>query len=193
MKLESRRFCEELHESVSAWSKGRFWWWRAPLLAWFAYMGVRHLADAEYTSLFGGINLGVHEMGHIVFGWAPMFIAVAAGTLFQLVAPIVSGYLFLRQPDYFALPVCGAWLSTNLYYVAAYMADARALKLPLVTIGPEGGEVEHDWNYMLSALGLLDWDTRLAVLVRFLAFLWMWGSIAAGVWVLAVMAKVNRR
>ena len=156
-------------------------------------MGVRHLANAGYTSLFGGINLGIHEMGHIVLGWAPEFIAVAAGTLFQLAAPVISGFLFLGQPDYFALPVCGVWLSTNLYHVATYMADARALTLPLVTVGAEGGEVEHDWNYMLSALGLLGWDIRLAALVRVLAFLSMWGSIAAGVWVLAVIVKTNRK
>lgn len=192
MDSRIREFFAALEESVAAWCRGRIWIWRAPLLLWFAYMGVRHLADGQYTSLFGGINLGIHELGHVVFAWGPQFVAVAGGTFLQLAAPVAAALLFLRQPDWFALPVCGAWLSTNLYGVATYMADARALELPLVTIGPEGGEVEHDWNYMLSAMGILDWDTTLAGLVRLTAFLFMWGSVAAGAWVLWVMARENR-
>jgi hypothetical protein len=185
--MDVRGWLESLGEDLHDWVRGRIWWARAPLLAYFAYVGIRHLGDPLYNSLFGGINLGIHEAGHLALMWAPQFITAFGGTLFQCAAPIVAAFLFLRQPDYFAIPICGAWLSTNLYGVATYMADARALELPLVSVG--GGEVDHDWNYMLDALGIITWDTRLAFLVRALAFLSMWGSLAAGAWVLYLMAR----
>ena len=185
--MEWRDRSVDLRNEVEDWVEGRWWWARAPLLLYFAYVGVRHLGDPLYTSLFGGINLGIHEAGHLAMGWAPHFFMILGGTLFQCAAPVIAAFLFLRQPDYFAIPVCGAWLSTNLYSVATYMADARALELPLVTVG--GGDADHDWNYMLDALGLLSWDTSLAALVRVLAFLLMWGSLCAGAWILWLMAR----
>jgi hypothetical protein len=187
-----RELLEALSEAVREWCRGRHWIWRAPILLYLAYAGVRHLGSSEYTSLFGGINLGIHELGHVLTSWAGQWISVLGGTLFQCLAPIVSALLFLRQPDFFAVPVCGWWLGDNLYGVATYMADARALELPLVTVGPEGGEVEHDWNYLLDSVGLLQHDTQLAALVRVAAFLLTWSSIAAGAWMCWRMARGRR-
>ncbi len=191
-RLDVRRLAGALRDEAVAWCEGRSWVWRAPILAYLAYVGVRHLANPLYTSLFGGINLGIHELGHVVLSFAGQWIMVLGGTLFQLAAPLVAAFLFLRQPDYFAVPVCGAWFSTNLYSVATYMADARALELPLVTVGPEGGDVEHDWNYLLHSVGLLHYDTTLAGFVRLLAFLFMWSSLAAGAWMCWRMARPRR-
>lgn len=186
-----REHIESLRDEVVSWAEGRLWWARVPLLLYFVYVGIRHFGDAEYTSLFGGINLGIHEAGHLALLWAPQFVAAFGGTLFQCAAPVVAAVLFLRQPDFFAVPICGAWLSTNLYSVATYMADAREMSLPLVSVG--GGDADHDWNSMLGALGLLGWDKGLAALVRVLAFATMWGSIAAGAWILFLMAKAEKR
>ncbi len=185
-----RRFGSALRGEVREWSSDRVWWWRAPVLAWCLYIAVRHLADPLYTSLFGGINLGIHEAGHLVLSFMPKFIMAAGGTLFQCAAPVVAAWLFLRQPDYFAVPFCGAWLSDNLYGVAAYIGDARAMELPLVSVG--GGEADHDWNYMLGTLGLLNFDTALAALVRVIAFVLMAASLAGMAWVLWTMARARK-
>lgn len=183
-----RERLEEAQEAIETWCEGRSAALRAPLLIWLAYVGVRHLADTDYSSLFGGLDLGIHEGGHLLFSWLGWdFLTVAGGTLLQLAVPVLSAVMFIRQPDYFACAFCGGWLSMNLYSVATYMADARELDLPLVNVG--GGEADHDWSYMLSALGLLDWDTRLAALVRVAAFVWMWGSLVAGAWMLWRMAR----
>jgi hypothetical protein len=174
-----------LTEEIRDWSQGRLWAVRVPLLLWFAYIGVQHFADPWYNSLFGGINLGIHELGHLLFQPFGQFLAVAGGTITQLAAPVIAGFLFARQPDWFAVTVSGAWLATNLYHVAAYVADARALELPLLSLG--GGDAIHDWHYLLSHLGILDWDTGLATLLRGLAFLLLWASIAAGAWICWLM------
>jgi hypothetical protein len=184
----------DMRDEVEAWCAGRSWVWRAPILVWLAWIGLRHLADPLHDSLFGALNLGVHEAGHLLFSWLPgRFLTVAGGTALQLAAPVMAAVMFLRQPDYFAVPVCGAWLAMNLYNVAAYMADARAQVLPLVTVG-DGGCVDcHDWAYLLGTMGLLRLDTALASLTRVLAFLVMWSSLAVGAWMLTKMAALDSR
>jgi hypothetical protein len=177
---------ENAAEAIREWCRGKSPLVRAPLVLWLAYIGVRHLGNTDYTSIFGGLDLGIHEAGHIVFSWLPgQFPMVAGGTILQLAAPVAAAVLLARQPDYFGAGFCGGWLAMNLYNVATYMADARELDLPLVNVG--GGEAGHDWNMMLGTLGLLSWDARLAGLVRLLAFAAMWGSIALCSWMLWLM------
>lgn len=178
-------------ERVEAWAPGRQWIPRAVLLLYFAYVGVRHLRDPLYSSIFGGINLGIHEAGHLVLGFLGEWLMVAGGTILQCAAPILATWLLLRQGDWFGLPVGGFWEATNLYNVATYMADARAQELPLVTIG--GGEpaVAHDWAYLLESVGLLEHDERLAGLVRVAAFLLLWGSVFLGAWMCSLIARAK--
>ena len=185
-------FWQSLRGQIENWCQGRIWYGRALLLLWLAWIGIEHLRDPLYTSLFGGLNLGIHEAGHLVFRFDGEFLAVAGGTILQLAAPLGAAVMFLRQPDFFALSVCGAWLATNFYNVATYLADARAMELPLVSIGGSS-DVIHDWHYMLSHLHLLAWDTRFASFTRLIAFLAMWGSIAFGVWMLWKMARSRKR
>lgn len=47
------------------------------------------------------------------------------------------------------------WLGQNFINISVYAADARAQQLPLLG----GNKVYHDWHYLLSALGILDFDT----------------------------------
>jgi hypothetical protein len=176
-----------LRRQIEIWCRGRMWYLRAILLLFFVYIGCRHLANPSYTSIFGGLNLVIHELGHIIFRFTGEFIMIAGGTILQLIVPLASAVMFIFQPDYFAVTVCGVWFATNLYGVAYYVADARAQMLQLVTVG--GGETIHDWHYLLSHLHILSWDTGIAAFVRFLAFLAMWGSIVMGFWMVYIMAR----
>ena len=69
----------------------------------------------------------------------------------------------------------------NWLYTATYMADARAMALPLVTTG-DPDLVEHDWNTIFSGLGLLNYDTRIAAVVRIFGWTGMVGCV---VWLAA--------
>jgi hypothetical protein len=178
---------EDARDEVALWCQGRFWPGRAALLLWLAYVAVQHLRDDDYQSIFGALDLGIHEGGHLLFSFLGDFLTTAGGTLTQLAVPIIAGVMFVRQRDYFAVAVAGCWLAMNLYGVATYMADAREMDLPLVTVG--GGEAGHDWNTMLDTLGLLAWDTKLAGLTRLGAFVTMWSALAAGAWMLVRMAR----
>ena len=100
--------------------------------------------------------------------------------------------MFSRQPDWFALPICGAWLATNLYNVATYLGDARAMELPLVTVG-DAEAVIHDWNYLLGAMGCCGSTRSWPAGCGSLAFVLLWGSLAVAVWMLVRMARADSR
>jgi len=99
--------------------------------------------------------------------------------------------MFYRQKDFFAFTVSFCWMGTNLFSIAVYMADARAMALPLVT--PFGGEeIIHDWNYLLGKLGLINSDAVLGDFVRVLAILNMVVGLTFGAWLILKMFKKKR-
>jgi hypothetical protein len=58
--------------------------------------------------------------------------------------------------------------------IARYMADARALELPLV------GGGDHDWNTIFTRWNVLSYDTEIAGVVRFIGWT---GMTLAALWV----------
>jgi hypothetical protein len=175
-------------DDAATWAReGRSWPPRVVLLAVVGWFGWRHLADPEYASIFSGITLGVHELGHLVFSPLGHWMAIAGGSVAQVLAPLAVAWGFLRQRDYFGVAVAGAWEAMSLSNLATYIADARAEALPLVS--PFSGDPEHDWNFLLSSLGMLRHDTQLAALVRLVAFLALVGSLVLGGWLCVRMAR----
>lgn len=170
-----------------AWARGRMWWPRALVLAYVAYAGWRHYADGEYGSVFSGITLAIHELGHVLFGPFGEWLGIAGGSITQLAAPLAVALIMLRQRDYFGVAVGGAWLSMSLSNLAVYVADARAEALPLYSLG--GGDPVHDWNYLLGSLHLLPQDTAIAGAVRLASLAALVVSVLLGVWLCRVMAR----
>src|SRR5579885_2056428 len=123
-------------------------------------------------------NLIVHEGGHALFGWFGATLGLWGGTLLQWLVPLLlAAYFFYeRQPAAFVF--CLFFFFENWLYTATYMADARAMELPLVTVG-DPDHVEHDWNTIFSSLGVLQYDTKIAAVVRLLGWC---GMIAVTIW-----------
>lgn len=178
-----------LSERADAWAAGRNWGVRLPLLVWFAWMLRGHLANPFYGSLFSGINLAIHELGHFVFGPFGMPMAVAGGSILQCLAPVAAGLVLYRQEDWFGIAVASCWLSTNLFGVATYAADARTQQLPLVS--PTSGDPLHDWHYLLAHFGVLQHDRAIAAGLRDLAVLAMAAGLVFGGWLLWRMAATR--
>lgn len=165
---------------------GKAWWWRLLLLVWFGYVFAGQLKNWGDSNLFGWFNLCIHESGHVIFGHCGQFLAVAGGTITQLAAPFYGMWNFWRQRDFFAMALCLGWLSTNLFNVANYMADARTMTLQLVSLGGMG-EPLHDWHYLFGQMGLLPYDRIIAVGVWGLAVVSMTACFAAGLWLIGQM------
>ena len=167
---------------------GRNPWVRLPVVLWCVWMWKGHLADPLDQDLVKGLNLGIHELGHVL--WSPFgqFLTIAGGSLTQCAAPLVGTAMFLRQRDPFAVFFSFSWLATNLFDVAAYCADARAMELPLVS--PFGSdEIVHDWNYLLERTGLLSRDLAIAAVLRAAGSLCFLVSVAGMGWCLRAMFR----
>jgi len=158
------------------WARGRMWVPRALLLLVCAWIFFRHLQDPMYGGIVKGLNLAIHEIGHVLFGFMGEFIGIAGGTILQLAAPVIAAWLFYKQGDFFAIAVALCWLGTSFFDVAVYAADARAGDLPLVGLG--GGDPEHDWFIMLAETDLLNQDKMIGGIFRILGIV----SFAVGLW-----------
>jgi len=152
-----------------------------------------YLTDPLHRSIFDGVTLAFHEMGHMAFFWlGDRILTVAGGTIFQLGIPIVAGgYLLRKQDDPFGATVCLFWLGTALFSAGVYAADARAQALPLVSpFGPVDVD-SHDWTIMLLKYGMLTKDQAIGAALRRSGIVAMIGSVAVGAWVLRVMATAE--
>ena len=148
-------------------------------IALFAY-GVHGLSHQGEGSLLDGVDLAIHETGHLVFGPFGEFIGFAGGTIFQLLMPALFVGYFVRRGDHYAASVALWWIAQNCGHIAVYVADARAQELPLV------GGGEHDWEYLLGRLGLLARDHGIARGITSVGYLLLF---AAGAWGLAAAAR----
>ena len=173
--------------------RGRRWWVRAPLLPLLAWILSGYLGDAQHASVFEGVNLAFHEMGHAAFFWlGDRLLTVAGGTIFQLGVPVAAGaYLLFKQHDPFGAAVCLFWLGTALFGAGVYAADARAQALPLVSpFGPVDVD-SHDWTVMLMRFEMLSRDEAIGAGLRRAGIVAMMASLVAGAWVLRVMASTD--
>jgi hypothetical protein len=154
---------------------------RPAIAAWLVFYTafVLYAYSAHGGFLFiDSANLVVHEGGHNLFGWFGPTLGLWGGTLLQWLVPfLLAAYFFTqRQPAGFVF--CAFFFFENWLYTATYMADARAQELPLVTTG-DPDFVEHDFHAIFSNLGVLDYDTKIAAVVRLLGWL---GMLACVVW-----------
>lgn len=180
-----------LRVDAEDWCEGRSGILRIILLVGLAYLGFRYATNYTYGSIFSGLTLGIHELGHVIFRPLGEFMTYAGGSLTQVLAPIIAALVLFKQRDYFGVAVTGCWQSFSLYELATYMGDARSRELPLVSIG--GGDTDHDWHYMLAEWDILEFDTRLATMTRALAFLLLLGSLSLGIWLCWRMAQSANR
>lgn len=180
----------QLRRDAQTWCAGRLWQVRIPVLLYLLGVWIAYAKDPRHQSIFSGINFGIHEFGHIVFGPWNDVLAALGGSLLQCLAPLIAAVLFLRQRDYFAIAFAIAWFGTNLFEVATYAGDAVAMTLPLVT--PGGAEPIHDWNYALATLGWLRHTQTIAAIHRWGAHLAMAVSLAFGAWLVTRMMLAPR-
>lgn len=184
----------EYFDAILEWSGAREDWRpisRWSIAAWLAFY-VLFLIYA--FNMHGGYlfidsaNLVVHEGGHLLFRWFGPTLCLWGGTILQWLVPLLLAAYFFRERQLAAFVFCLFFFFENWLYTATYMADARAMVLPLVTTG-DPDYVEHDWNTIFTSLGVLPYDARIAAVVRFLGWCGMLASVA---W-LATNLRTNKQ
>ena len=125
---------------------------------------LRHGMDPDHlmSSFMHLVHLPFHEAGHVLLMPFGRFLSVLGGSALQVLVPLLCGGAFLlKNRDPFGASITLWWAGQSLMDLAPYIADARVLRLPLLG-GRTGAEVEgHDWEYLLSALGLMSRDVAL--------------------------------
>jgi len=122
-------------------------------------------SNAAGESFLHLINLPFHEAGHILFRPFGALITSLGGSLGQLLMPLVCLFVLrFKTHDAFGAAVCLWWFGENLLDMAPYINDARSLTLPLIggNFGYTSPYGFHDWEFILSESGMLQWDHTLA-------------------------------
>lgn len=134
------------------------------ILIWLGLIGSR-------VPLLALVDLGFHELGHLVAAPFPDVATALAGSVVQVAVPLgLSIYFLVSQRDLLGVGLCLGWAGTSSRNVAVYIADAPLQALPLI-----GGQ--HDWAYILS--GGSDVAAPLAGFVTFLAWAMALASLGA--------------
>lgn len=114
------------------------------VLGWYAFFEERRVP------LLGMADLGVHELGHLLFMLGPDLLAAAMGNGLQTLLPLLVGLAFaIGRRDWPATGFCLAWAGTTLQDASVYIADAPYQAMPLLFAG-----TTHDWAYILGPLQL---------------------------------------
>jgi hypothetical protein len=156
---------------------------RIALAAWLIFFSLFLYQLGRGTGIFflmDNVFVPVHEGGHLLFRFLGTTISVAGGTFLQLFVPLALAIYFVFQRQAQGVAFCMFFFFEQFLPVATYMADARAQELPLLTVG-DSEDVIHDWNYLLTKMGLLQHDTQIAVVVRFIGWI---GMIGVTLWLL---------
>jgi len=157
------------------------------LLAGLGWRFIATPLETNYTgeSFLHLINLPFHEAGHLLFMPFGEFMTILGGSLGQILMPFVCFVTFLvKTRDPYGASVALWWTAENLMDLSPYINDARALDLLLLG-GFTGKEVDaHDWNNLLTMLGWLEYDHRLAHLSYGTGTLLMMVALMWGAWLL---------
>ena len=129
----------------------------------------------SFHNLINGANMIVHEAGHGICYLlpCPQFFTSLNGTLFQLALPIIFIYYYYRRDNNILAGLGSIWLAQNLVYVSWYMSYAQTPNLYPFFLG---GSAIHDFWYIFSQLGVLEYDWLISGFVRSVAVILLLGS-----------------
>jgi hypothetical protein len=174
-------------------------------LAMFAhfkpYENSAHLAQSSAEQLFvlfhfiTNQTLGiVHEGGHGVCYLLPCpeFLTALNGTIFQWLFPFLVGYYYKRRGQPLGYLIGLFFLGFSMQYTAWYISTAHEGLHLSAAKSFLGVDANHDFNYILSSLGLLKYNATIAMMTKTLAYLVMIYSVLA-MFVLAFFSSSSTR
>ncbi len=168
---------DEALSSVTRWSRIAL---LVGLAIWTVQFAQTPISPDAMDSFLHLPDLIFHEAGHFIFAIFGRFMSVLGGSLLQFLIPVIAAVGFMRQdpPQPFGAAICTWWAGQNLVDLAPYVADSRALQLVLLG-GRTGAEVEgHDWEYLLTQLGMIHLDQGIGRATHAIGIVIMIASLA---------------
>jgi hypothetical protein len=164
---------------------------RGALYAWLAFytLYLIHVWRAVDFTFVYPAEVIMHEAGHLLFSWMGQTMGLWGGSIFQLMVPAMLAISFAWRGQTTGVVFSTFFFFESLVNMAVYIADAREMDLPLITVGDgESDAVMHDWWNILQPLGLLEYDTRIAALVRAVGWVGMLATLA---WMIYMQRKLE--
>ncbi len=142
---------------------------------WIAYAPMQ-------GSFLDMVDLPIHETGHLLFRPFGEFMMIAGASIFQVAMPAVFVGYFVWKAKFYSAAIVLFWVGQSILNVYVYAADAQVMQLVLISgfTGSEGSF--HDWNYMLTRLGLLESTKTVAGLIRLVGTLTIVAAAAASIY-----------
>lgn len=144
-------------------------------------LGLFAFVRGTRVPLLGLVDLGFHELGHLLSYAMPEVVTAAMGSITQVAVPVgLALYFLLVRRDLLGGGTCFAWAASSAQDVSRYVADAPYERLELI-----GGE--HDLALVLGPdhLDMLGSAQTIATVVKGLGFLLLLVGLAccaAGLW-----------
>jgi hypothetical protein len=124
------------------------------------------------------VNLGFHELGHLVTYPFPDLFTALMGSVAQVAVPAgLALYFGWARRDLLGTGLCLAWSGAAAQEVGVYVADAPHQRLQLI-----GGE--HDWAFILRRLHALDAADETGAVVLAAAWVLVFAGSAVCAWAL---------
>lgn len=136
----------------------------------FAAFAALYFFSIAYAPMNGSfldlVDLPIHEFGHLLFAPFGRFMAVAGGSLFQVIMPAIFAFYFWWNEKPYSAAIVLFWVGQSVLNVFVYAQDAVVMQIVLLggLTGSEGSF--HDWNYLLTETNLIGSTKTVAGLIR---------------------------
>lgn len=124
-----------------------------------------------------GIFLFLHEGGHALFWFFGDTIRSLGGSFWQIMFPLISFVIAVRQRSHVVAPFMLFWVGENMLDVSVYMRDAPLRRLQLLG----GHKSGHDWWNIFRSWDMLDSAETVADVMYFSGALISVAAIIGGV------------
>ena len=123
------------------------------------------------------IFLFIHEGGHMLFFFFGQTMMSLGGSFWQIVFPLLSFVIAVRQKSHVIAPFALFWVGENMMDVSLYMRDAPLRRLPLLG----GHKSGHDWWNLFRTWDMMDSADGIADFMYFFGVFICAVSIIGGV------------
>ncbi|MDB5168978.1 MAG: hypothetical protein JWO41_334 [Candidatus Saccharibacteria bacterium] len=165
----------KIKSDIGKYVQNKTWYWYVP--GWFVglylFFEILQFNPNKQSSLLimpaQSFDFFLHEMAHTVTAFLPAVITASAGSLSEILLGSLLVFGAFKTRGYFASMICSLWLMLACQSAGIYMADARAQKLNLVSLGGalSGSDTAtHDWHFVFGRLHILGLDTLIGNTVR---------------------------
>jgi len=135
---------------------------------------------------FGIVHEGGHGVCYILP--CPRFFMVINGTIFQIMFPLGVAYYYKKKLNYFVMWIGVYFAGFTMHHTAWYISTSHEGAILPAHKSFLGVDAYHDFHYILTTLGLLEYDSAVSSIVRVVAY----GLMFVAIWNIYLLAFVSQ-